>query len=283
MDGTREISRISVGSIEIPDGRRAIVADKVAELASSMSASVLLNPIWVSCVRGADGYPVGYRLIAGNHRIEAAKKLGWEYIDARIVDCSDTEARLMEIAENLHRAELTVGERADQIAEWVRLTAPSVGQLDPHPTNERGNSGREGGFRAAARQLPVSGETEEARRNTVRRAVRIAGIAPEAREAARAAGLDDNQAVLLRIASAAPEAQVEAVAAIVEAKAEKRAAPKLTRDDVDRIRFAYFNRANDAARFAFWPEDAPKTKRYWIRRKRWSSFGPNFVRSLPQA
>jgi hypothetical protein len=31
----------------------------------------------------------------------------WEFIDARIVECDDREARLMEIAENLHRAELT--------------------------------------------------------------------------------------------------------------------------------------------------------------------------------
>src|ERR1700688_939013 len=45
------------------------------------------------------------------------------------------------------------------------------------------------GVSAAARTLPVTGETAEARRNTVRRAVRIASIAPEAREAAREAGL----------------------------------------------------------------------------------------------
>ena len=32
------------------------------------------------------------------------------------------KARLWEIAENLHRHELTVQERADHIAEWVRLT-----------------------------------------------------------------------------------------------------------------------------------------------------------------
>lgn len=41
------------------------------------------------------------------------------------------DARLWEIAENLHRAELTVQERAEHIAEWVRLTGEKVAQLAP--------------------------------------------------------------------------------------------------------------------------------------------------------
>jgi hypothetical protein len=73
----------------------------------------------------------------------------------------------------------------------------------------------EGGTRAAARELGVN-------REEARRAVRIASIAPQAREAAREAGLDDNQSALLRIASAAPETQVLVVAGIVEARAAPR-------------------------------------------------------------
>lgn len=34
----------------------------------------------------------------------------------------DDEARMWEIAENLHRADLTVLERDEHIAEWVRLS-----------------------------------------------------------------------------------------------------------------------------------------------------------------
>ena len=40
-----------------------------------------------------------------------------------------SDARLWEIAENLHRSELTVTERAEHIAEWVRLIAEKVAQL----------------------------------------------------------------------------------------------------------------------------------------------------------
>ena len=259
MEFDREISRIEVSEVKIGERTRDLSEAKVDELVSSILVSGLMNPIWVSCVRDENGRPVSHLLISGNHRLAAAKKLGWEFIDARIVDCDEREARLMEIAENLHRAELTAGERADQIAEWIRLTSPDqteVGQVGPLS----GGRGHAGGIRAAARELPVSGETEEARRHSVRRAVRIASIAPEAREAAREAGLDDNQSALFRVAAAPREQQVETVAAIVEARAAPRAmTPELGNEPTaEQCRFAYFNRANDAMRFAFWPDGAPK-------------------------
>ena len=49
----------------------------------------------------------------------------------------------------------------------------------------------ESGDRLASRELGIS-------REKVRRAGKIAAIAPEAKAAARAAGLDDNQAALLK-------------------------------------------------------------------------------------
>lgn len=57
------------------------------------------------------------------------------------------------------------------------------------------------------------------------RAVKIAGITPEAEEAAREAGLDRNQSALLKVASYAHEDQVEAVADIARARAERARAP----------------------------------------------------------
>jgi hypothetical protein len=43
-------------------------------------------------------------------------------IDIIEIKCSDADARLWEIAENLHRAELTQLQRKEQIAEWIKLT-----------------------------------------------------------------------------------------------------------------------------------------------------------------
>ena len=208
-----------IESIDVGTRRRPLNQAAVDSLAESIAAIGLQSPITVKFDGGR------FTLITGRHRLEACRKLGWERIPAFFTDMNERDSRLWEISENLHRAELTAGERADQIAEWVRLTTgeQEPGQLDP----VSGGRGNTGGIRQAARDLPVSGATEEARRNTVRRAVRIASIAPEAREAAREAGLDDNQSALLRVAAAAPETQVEVVAEIVEARTSRRVTPTI--------------------------------------------------------
>ena len=64
------------------------------------------------------------------------------------------------------------------------------------------------GIREAARQLPVNGATEDARRMHLQRSTEIASITPEAKQAAIAAGIDDNQSKLLEVAKVAPDQQV---------------------------------------------------------------------------
>ena len=62
----------------------------------------------------------------------------------------DRVIKLWEIAENLHRAELTQLQRKEQIAEWIRLTDLSAG-LRQKGVGHRG----EGGLSAAAREIGV--------------------------------------------------------------------------------------------------------------------------------
>jgi hypothetical protein len=71
-----------------------------------------------------------------------------------------------------------------------------------------------GGVNAAARELGIS-------KAEAHRAIKIDSITPEAKEAAYEAGLDRNQSALLKVASYANEDQVEAVADIAKARAEK--------------------------------------------------------------
>ena len=96
------------------------------------------------------------------------------------------EASLAEIAENLHRAELTALERDEHIAEWVRLTEEKAkaagseekpGQLAQVST--KGGRGKKSGISAASRDLGLE-------RTQVRRAIKVAGITPDAKEAALA-------------------------------------------------------------------------------------------------
>ena len=57
--------------------------------------------------------PGRFRLVNGAHRIAAARKLGWTHIEAFLVDdLEEEEFRLLEIDENLCRAELDPVDRA---------------------------------------------------------------------------------------------------------------------------------------------------------------------------
>ena len=79
----------------------------------------------------------------------------------------DVDAKLWEIAENLHRAELTVQERSEHVAEWVRLAEQKQSaQLAPKGHRPRG------GMNDAARELKLT-------RQKVRRAVKIDSIIPQ--------------------------------------------------------------------------------------------------------
>src|ERR1035437_8335436 len=95
------IASIMIADIVIADGRRDLNAETVRTLADSSEKLGLRHPI---TVRRRNG---GYILVAGRHRVEAYKMLGLDNIPASIATTSDDDARLWEIAENLHRAELT--------------------------------------------------------------------------------------------------------------------------------------------------------------------------------
>lgn len=119
----------------------------------------------------------------------------------------DGNPRLIEISENLHRAELTALERSELTAEWIRLTTAQSSQ--PETIEGRRSDGRghrpQGGVNAAARELGIS-------KADAHRAVKVAALSPEAKEAARDAGLADNQAALLGAAKEKePERQVAAI------------------------------------------------------------------------
>jgi len=198
-----QIESIPVDGIVVPDGRRDLNENTVLSLMESMDKLGLVQPLSVYTEDNASAI-----LIAGAHRLEAARRLEWEYIDVVFRTGSDVDRRLMEISENLHRAELTVQERSEQIAEWVELA--KVTQL-VSPSNVQP---KESGKRAAARTLGVS-------QPEVQRAVKIASITPEAKQAAREAGIDDNQSKLLEVAKAEPERQ----AAVVHELAQRRTSP----------------------------------------------------------
>jgi ParB-like chromosome segregation protein Spo0J len=196
-----KVERLFVEDIDVGNRLRPMHEAAVGALAESMQRLGQLNPISVYCPDDKS-----LLLVTGLHRIEAAKRLGWKEIDAVLVTGNEIERQLQEIAENLHRSELTALERDTQIGRWAELTAAKASQVE---TPLGGAQPSEKGVRKVAKDLGLD-------KSDVQRAVKVASISSEAKRAARAAGLDDNRTAL-------PEAQVAKVGAISSAKTAAKA------------------------------------------------------------
>ena len=94
--------------IVVEDRLRSVDEAAVQHIAESMQQQGQLYPVQIRTIE-----PGRFRLVAGAHRVAAARKLGWAYIEAFLVDdLEEGEARLLEIDENLCRAELRPIEKA---------------------------------------------------------------------------------------------------------------------------------------------------------------------------
>lgn len=108
---------ISVLSIKIDDDRQRKDLGDITTLAQSFSAIGQITPIVVE----PDGDT--YRLIAGERRLTAAKKLGWFEIEAITrADLSDRERVLIELEENVRRKQLTWQEEVKAVQTFVTLS-----------------------------------------------------------------------------------------------------------------------------------------------------------------
>lgn len=98
------MARIKAGPFQ---PRRAFDSEALAELAESIKERGMIQPVVVRAVNDT------FELIAGERRLRAAEKLGWESIPSLVLDAVDNEA-VMEIAliENLQREDLNPIEEA---------------------------------------------------------------------------------------------------------------------------------------------------------------------------
>jgi ParB family transcriptional regulator, chromosome partitioning protein len=213
-----EIEIISVG-----DRMRSLNQEVVDKLKESIRAIGLKTPISVRDM----GEDEGWELVTGLHRLEAAKQLGWTYIDAREETGSEDDAKMWEIAENLHRAELTALERAEHIDQWIKLSeakeaakkeADGVSAQVGPKLSARGRAGEgrpQGGINAAVRKLGI---TRQEGQRSVRRAERIV---PEVRDEIRdMPEIADSGVELDALAKTPPEQQAAVVAAVKTGKAK---------------------------------------------------------------
>ncbi len=97
-----------IDMIEVEDRLRAVDEGAVEHIAESMEQRGQIYPIQITTIE-----PGRFRLVTGAHRVAAARKLSWTHIEAFLVDdLEEEEVRLLEIDENLCRAELNAIDKA---------------------------------------------------------------------------------------------------------------------------------------------------------------------------
>lgn len=93
--------------------RKTIDEPALAELADSIKASGLLQPVVVRAVAGGQ-----FELIAGERRWRAVQRLGWKSIPVVVKEADDRTLLTLAIIENIQRADLSPLEEA---ASYQRL------------------------------------------------------------------------------------------------------------------------------------------------------------------
>lgn len=142
------------------DYARPLSETAVEALMESIERLGLLQPILVVASKINRGALCdGWRIVAGHHRVEAHRRLGRSHIEAILMDAaSHLETELVEIDENLCRAELTPAQRAAAIRRrkqiWEALH-PNTGTNCPGIQRGPGQPAQ-----FAAETAAVSGETK---------------------------------------------------------------------------------------------------------------------------
>ena len=114
----RETDFVYLDEISIVDRLRTPTDDDIDRLTRSIEEIGLQCPIILH-----DTDEKSAVLVTGITHLNAVERLGCEKIEVFWLndDCSDIEAEMLEIAENLHRTELTALQRSEQVDRWRKL------------------------------------------------------------------------------------------------------------------------------------------------------------------
>ena len=114
MHETREVA---LSKIKLRKRIRSDLGD-LSSLVSSLRKYGQLTPIILN---------TKYELIAGNRRLESAKRLGWETINAVVIDKeTDLEMLELEIEENIQRRDLSAEDLSDGFDRLDELRNPRL-------------------------------------------------------------------------------------------------------------------------------------------------------------
>lgn len=181
----------------------------ITGLMASIREIGILNPLRVRLMGSVEDSGLdSYEVIAGAHRLRAARKLGMETVPCVVVDDDDLRAELAMIDENLCRAELSPADRASQTARRKAI------YLELHPETAQHVSGGMSRQGTASDNLSFAAATAEAigktERTVQRDAERGEKVAEDALNLIRGTALDTGT-YLDKLKRIDPTEQVETV------------------------------------------------------------------------
>jgi ParB family transcriptional regulator, chromosome partitioning protein len=210
-----------IAAIDASDRLRPINPERVEALAASIAEIGLQQPILVRA--RPDGGNL-LLLVAGGHRLEAARRLGWTGIQAFYLDVDAARARIIEIDENLIRNELSALDFAISVAERKRIyealhPGTAWGKAPKPKSGEKGKELNLSSFpsfaKDAAKRTGLSVATFKAASAMVQR------LSPEAIAFLRATPLADNGAALKKLSRIdRPEDQVAVARSLASGEAK---------------------------------------------------------------
>lgn len=145
---------LPIDQIVVRDRLRPVSPAGVATIVASLrELGHLTNPVVVRQVRRKGD--ITYRVLDGGHRLAAVSELGWTDVPVRVFECTDDQARLIEIDGNLAGAELnpldTAVFLATRKAVYERL----------HPESRHGGDRRSLDFQTDIESVCFSAVTAE--------------------------------------------------------------------------------------------------------------------------
>lgn len=238
---SRRTMPVALDDIAVEDRLRAVDPAATEYLAESIDRQGLQSPVLVR--RTDDG---GYVLVAGAHRIAAARLLGWTRIEAfEVNDLPEDELVLLEIDENLCRAELRPVDKAHFFAArkevYLRMYPETAHGGDRKSLEYRDNIkwprgplDLDGQDSSEARTPSFVNHTASSTAwspRSIRRYTRLGErLDPELREAIASTSIGDRTQDLERIADMEPEEQRRLLARLRSADEPPKSLTALQKD-----------------------------------------------------
>jgi len=197
--------KLNINDIEVGLRKRKLDEGKVHSIADSFLQIGQLQPITVARENG------NYYLIAGLHRLEAAKLLGWQTIDAIVFSGDTIEAELAEIDENLMRNDLTVLEQGEHLQRRNEILE-AMGkrrEVGRYPSNDEIVS-------PLKTTEDIAKEVGLSKRSAQQRTQIARDIVPEVKELIRDTPIADSTTQLLELARMKPNEQLEIAKLVID-------------------------------------------------------------------